>query len=296
MAFPEPEFLPGGERAALRRAIVLTIALGLGLALVLALVPGCARLPSVLQLGGTPLDKNQKAETRLATVERQQVQGAQAEVHQAALALAHAHPTRPVEVARDFVASAQARLDQALGAPTAADETRWRELVAGLLSENAALRAAAEEQRAADASAAALLSQKLAAATAAAERANARALDYAQQRESLADFAAKLKLGFYVLVGLLVLGTGLSIAARFVPALGLASRVVNGVVAPGIAYAAHRAETGLQRIGEGMAKLRTTVGAGAEALIEQCFDGPADADHKTLVAAGATAAGKPPPA
>ncbi len=265
----------------------------LAVSLVALALTGCALWPSTWRIGGTPLEKTEHAKQQLAAAQADAIGGAQAAVHQAGIALASAPDSRAVVVARDFVAEAQALIDQARGAPNAAEVQRYREVVAGLLSENAAVRAAAEKQRATDSAANGELAQKLAAAMAKAERADARALEYARDREGLADFAAKLKLGFYLLIGLLVLGTVLSVAARFVPQLGLAAKVINGVVAPGITFAAHRAQRGLQQVGAGMARLRT-LATNADDLIERAFDGPIDSDHKAFISAAASAAGNGP--
>lgn len=262
---------------------------------ILFAVAACSLIPSGWRIGGSPLDKNERAQAAKGTAIEGAIRGAQKAVHQAEAAL-HQAPAdnRAVALGRDFVAEARLLLDQAKGAPTYAEETEWRQLVAALLSENETVRSAAEKQRASDATLTADLAKRLASATAAAERANERALGYARESEDLADFARKLKLGFFALIGVFVLGTALSIAARFVPALGLAAKVVNGVVAPGITFAAHRAQEGLVRVGQGMARLRSLAG-NAEDLIERSFDGVTDADHQALIAAGATAANPPAP-
>jgi hypothetical protein len=253
------------------------------------LLAGCTLWPSTWRLGGSPLDKHERAAQKLAAAQSEAVGAAQAAVHKAEAAIAVAPPSRPVAVASDFVSQARALLDQAHGAPSAADEAAWRQLVAGLVSENAAIRTAAEKQHAAAIATTADLAHRLAAATATAERANTRALDYARQSEALADFARKLKLGFYALVGLLVLGTVLSLAARFVPALGAAAKVVNAIAAPGITYAATRAEAGLRKVGTALAEMRGSLPAATAAQITDRLDVATDADHQRLIAAGAAA-------
>lgn len=256
-------------------------------ALILSVV-GCTLWPSTWRLGGSPLDKNERTQKQLDARQGEAVAHAQAAVHKAGTALQSAPAdNRPVVVARDFLAEAAALLDQAKGAPTAADSAAWRELVAGLLSDNAQTRAAAERERATQLASTHALAERLAEATAKAERANARALDYAREREELADFAGKLKLGFFAIIGLFVLGTILSIAARFFPAFGLASKVVNSVVAPGITFAAHRAQEGLRRVGQGMATLRKIIPQTADDLIERSFDSVTDEDHQAAIARGA---------
>ena len=257
------------------------------------LLSGCTLWPSSWRLGGSPLDREKRAVENRTQVAGDALGHAQAAVHKAAVALESAPASRPVEVARDFLQEAKGLLDQSHGAPTASAAVEWRALSLNLLSENPAVRAAAEKERAAQADATARLSAQLARATAAAERANTKALAYAAEREELADFAGKLKLGFFALLALVGLGSVLSLAARFFPALGLASKVVNGAIAPGITFVAHRAEDGLRRVGRGMATLRESVTDG-EALIARAFDGVTDADHQRLIASGSTAAGHPP--
>ncbi len=256
---------------------------------------GCSIWPSTWRIGGTPLDRNATAQKKLVATQGEAVAHAQAAVHKAETALQGAPAdNRPVAVAHDFISEARALLDQANGAPSAADESAWRELVAGLVSENATVRAAAERQRATQAASTADLARRLSAATLNAEHANARALDYARDREQLADFAAKLKLGFFALIGLLVVGSLLSFAARFFPQFGLAAKIVNGVVAPGITFAAHRAQVGLRRVGEGFAKFRALAGTNAEDLIERSFDRVVtDSDHRAAISSAAKLAPTP---
>ncbi len=316
-------------RAAARRVAPLTLA-----ALATLSFTGCTLWPSTWRLGGSPLDKQQAAAARLTVAQDAALHRAQAAVHQASAALnalpatsispsprlplsastpntpttpttsvnpstaattaTPSDPTRPLALARDFVAEARALLDQARGAPTAAEAAQWQDLVTALLSDRADIRARAERERTAAVSETARLAEKLAAATAAAQRANDHALAYARDREDLADFAGKLKLGLFLLFALAALGSVLAVAARLFPglgALGLASRVIGGVVAPGLAYAAHRAEAGLADVGAGLAQLRQLAGPTAESLIERAID-PAvtDPHHRALISAGATAA------
>lgn len=101
------------------------------------------------------------------------VKAAQRLTHEAAEALAAAPASRPVEVATEANAGAVALLDQAAGPLTAADLAAVRKQVAGLLSDNAALRAEAEAARAKNRESLAALSERLAradAAVAAAQR------------------------------------------------------------------------------------------------------------------------------
>lgn len=257
-------------------------------ALAMALLAGCTLWPSGWRIGGSPLDKNERAQKELTQAQSAAVSQAQAAVHKAGMALTYAPPEdRAVAVTKDFVAEAQSLLDQSKGTPAFGEQEEWRRLVAGLVSENAAIRSAAEKERANQAAATSDLAKQLGAAMAKAERADARALAYARDREDLADFAGKLKLGFFALIGLVALGTVLSLVARFVPQLSLASKVVNGIVAPGVTFAMHRAQEGLKRVGQGMQNLRKLAGPAAEDLIERSFDSVTDADHQAAISRGA---------
>jgi ABC-type multidrug transport system fused ATPase/permease subunit len=266
-----------------------------GAFLLLLLIAGCSLIPSTWRIGGSPLAKEEKAEAKKAEAREQVLLGAQETAHMTELLLTDSKSDEPaVTEARGYAVQTIDLLDQALGVPSAANAEKWRRLAAGLVTDNATLRAQAKAAQGDRARGVSSVSERFARATAATQRANARALDYARESEGLADFTRKLKLGFYGLIGLIVLGTVLSLAARFFPALGLASKVINGVVAPGITYVAHRAQDGLARVGQGMANLRATA-TNAEELIERCFDGPVDADQKTIIAAAAAAASTRPP-
>ncbi len=265
-----------------------------GALLLLLLIAGCSLIPSTWRIGGSPLDKAEKKETAKTVAREQVLQGAQAAVHKSNLALdAITTPDRPALVAQEYGLQAQDLLDQALGVPPEANIAAWRNLVRRLISENAQIREQAEKDRAAGGRELSRISERFAQATAAAQRANTRAIEYARESEGFANFARKLKLGLFAIVGLLVLGSVLSLVARFVPALGLAAQVVNGLVAPGITYVAGRAQEGLARVGQGMANLRKLT-TGADDLIERAFDGVTDADHQRIIAAAAKAAAGPP--
>jgi regulator of replication initiation timing len=114
------------------------------------------------------------------------LRSAQRNAHGAALALLSAPSSRPVEVATEAAHDATASLDQALGALPAEQVTALRQQIAGLLSENASLRAEAEAARA---------------ATRAEDAAESKALLAAQQRTQEAAAAAaaagaELRAGF----------------------------------------------------------------------------------------------------
>lgn len=96
---------------------------------------------------------------------------AQRNAHSAALALAVAPASAPVAAAADFNASAVALLDQSEGPLQAGEIDKLKRTVAGLLSENAELKAQAQHEREREKESIASLSTKLAKAETASDTA-----------------------------------------------------------------------------------------------------------------------------
>ena len=115
------------------------------------------------------------------------VKAAQRATHETAEALAVAPASRPVEVATESNASAVGLLDQAAGPLTAADLATIRKQVAGLLSDNAKLRAEAEKARDKTREADAALSEKLAKADAAVLAASGKLREAFDRENALAN-------------------------------------------------------------------------------------------------------------
>jgi len=130
-----------------------------------------------------PADKVDRAQDKEEVARHAVVKAAQRSAHSTAAALAAAPTSRPVAVASDSAASTIALLDQAAGPMQAEDLARLRATVAGLLSDNAELRAKAEAQRAADARNIGEVSAALAKAEAASEAAASK-LRIAFEREN----------------------------------------------------------------------------------------------------------------
>lgn len=129
-------------------------------------------------------------------------------------ALAAAPASRPVEVASQFNEQAVALLDQALGAIKLEDLAKLRATVRGLLSENAAIRAAAEQDRATDAAEAAKISARLA-ATQAAHQAALKSLRAGFERENeLANEYRNIEAVVWWFVGALIVVGALGAYAR----------------------------------------------------------------------------------
>lgn len=130
-----------------------------------------------------PADTVDRAQNKEEAARHAVVKAAQRSAHSTATALAAAPASRPVAVAADSNAATVALLDQAAGPMQAEELARLRATVAGLLSENAEIRAKAEAQRAADARSVGEVSAALAKAEAASEAAAAK-LRTAYEREN----------------------------------------------------------------------------------------------------------------
>lgn len=250
------------------------------------LLAGCVGLPSGWSPFKTPVEKFDKKAAQQAEAQVSALQQARAAVHQAWMALQTGTSERAREVADNFLRDGKALMDQVLGAPTLAQETAWRDLVVRLMSENAAIRAKAENERRADAARAAEAADKLAALTAEKERASAKVREYALENERLADMVRKVVWVGGGLAGLWILGQVLALVARFNPALGGISAAVNAVAAPAVQYAYNRAQTGLQKVGEGMAAVRTQLPEVAE-KIRGLMNQATDSDHQQVIGGAA---------
>ena len=125
-----------------------------GLILASSLLGGCATgsgarwYAPATWLSRAPADKADKAAAAVDKAGDAAVKQAQATAHETRIALLSAPPSRPVEVAVAANDNTVALLDQVAGPMTTADTAKLRAMVAGLLSENAAIRSASEKDRA----------------------------------------------------------------------------------------------------------------------------------------------------
>ena len=156
------------------------------------------------------------------------IKAAQRATHETAEALAVAPSSRPVEVATESNAAAVALLDQAAGPLTARDLAAIRKQVAGLLSENATLRAEAERTRTATRADAAKLSDRLAAADAAVLAAGAKLRDAFERENALANQLRGQTALVWILGIVSVLGCAAYVYVRF--ALGGIPGAVGGAI------------------------------------------------------------------
>lgn len=147
-------------------------------------------------------DRSDKADARVAGYKDQAIKAAQKSVHEAKDAIAQAPASRPVDVAKEATDNAAALLDQAAGPLTAAELAAIRSQVAGLLSENAQLRADAEKQREEERGKVATLSTKLADAVRDSQTANDR-LRAAFDRENALANQLRSQRAFLWILGVL---------------------------------------------------------------------------------------------
>lgn len=194
-----------------------------------------------------PADKVDRAQDKEEIARHAVVKAAQRSAHTTAAALAAAPTSRPVAVAADSAASTVALLDQAAGPMQAEDLAKLRATVAGLLSENAEIRAKAEAQRAADARSIGEVSAALAKAEAASEAAAAKLRTAYERENALANELRTQRALLWIACGVALLLAAGWLYARF--ALG------------GIPNA----------VGAGLARLRATNPQAGE-LATQIFD------------------------
>lgn len=221
------------------------VRIGVLAAALLFVLAGCSWIP--WHPFGTPLTAEKKAEAKENTARADVVSGAQAAIHKAsyALDLALVGNPRALALARDFLNDGESLIDQAEGAPSARNETAWRDLVARLASDNAKVRASAEKENAANDKRIAEISDKLAAAMKATEAAEARALKYAAEKEQVAGWFLKLCWISGILLALYFSGQILAFLAHFNPAFAGASRIINSIVSPAMHSLLHRAESAI---------------------------------------------------
>jgi len=160
------------------------------------------------------------------------VKAAQKATHETAEALAVAPASRPVEVATEANAQALALLDQAAGPLTAAELAAIRKQVAGLISENAALRAESEKARAGERANSAALSEQLAAASAAVTKAQAGLREAFDRENTLANELRTQHAIVWIVVIVAVIFGAAYLYARYalggIPvALGSAMRIIR---------------------------------------------------------------------
>lgn len=177
-----------------------------------------------------PADKVDRAQDKEEVARHAVVKAAQRSAHSTAAALASAPASRPVAVASDSAALTVALLDQAAGPMQAEDLAKLRVTVAGLLSENAEIRAKAEAQRAADEQSIGEVSAALAKAEAASEAAAAKLRTAYERENALANELRTQRALLWIAGGVAVLLAAGWLYARFALG-GIPNAVGRGLAA-----------------------------------------------------------------
>jgi hypothetical protein len=162
-----------------------------------------------------PADRVDRAQDKEEVARHAVVKAAQRSAHSTAAALAVAPASRPVAVAADSNASAVALLDQAAGPMEAQDLASLRATVAGLLSENAEIRAKAEAQRATEARTIGEVSAALAKAEAKSEEAAGKLRTAYERENALANELRSQRALFWIAVAVAALVAAGWLYARF---------------------------------------------------------------------------------
>lgn len=155
---------------------------------------------------GKPATDADKAERKESEAKQAALKLAQKATHETQIALAAAPVSRPVDVATSSSTIAASLLDQIAGPLTTSELNSIRSTIAGLLSENAEVRAQAERAQARNSETVAEISTRLAKAHAASEVAD-RNLKLAFERENqLANDLRAQRALIWIVSGVAVLG------------------------------------------------------------------------------------------
>lgn len=162
-----------------------------------------------------PANAVDSAHEKETAAERAAVKLAQKATHETEIALGAATDSRPVTVARESTRTARGLLDQIAGPLTAAELGELRATIAGLLSDNAQIRAEAERNHARDTQTVAEISARLAKTQAASEAAE-KGLRAAFERENnLANELRSARALHWILGGCAVLALAGWVYVRF---------------------------------------------------------------------------------
>lgn len=192
-----------------------------GLALSILLLTGCATgtgarwYAPATWFSGAPAS-NVDTAIRVEDKARDAViKAAQRSAHETAFALSAAPASRPVAVATGFSSDTVSLLDQAAGALPAPELSKLRETVAGLLSENAELRAKAEASQRAEQSSIASVAADLAKASAKTADAEKKLRTAFERENALANELRSQRALAWILGGVAALGFAAYVYLRF---------------------------------------------------------------------------------
>lgn len=239
-----------------------------------------------------PVHEVDELEKKADTSDRTLVTEAQKEIAGTKAALDAAPKSRPVDVAKESAARADALLAQANGSLPAAELAKRLALVQGQLSEVKAERAAAELNLAVERENAAELSKENTAIKGELTAARDTLKTWAVERDETAKKWERMWFWIWCAASLYGASIVLPIVASVFtggaagPVLGLASKLVGFVAAPAIQFAKERAVGGLERVGHALEDFRQDAPQFA-AKITRKFDAYTDADHQRVIGSAA---------
>jgi hypothetical protein len=210
----------------------------------LVFLTGCSVFP--WHPFGTPLTREKAAEQRVEVARDKAGSALVEETHKtrAAIEIAQTNPLG-LPVALQHSRTAVTLADQIHGAPTVIDEVKWQELINRQTSLDAKIREAANAENSGRIRQIAQLSQDLEVKDRDLDRANKKVLEYAKEKEAIADRFLKLCWAVGILVGLYFLGQVLQFLANFNPAFQNAANLVNTFVSPVLHSGFHKARQAL---------------------------------------------------
>jgi hypothetical protein len=165
-----------------------------------------------------------------------------------------------------------------------------QELVAGLFSNDPAIRAAAQKKQDGAEDRAAKLAGELADSKRREDALTTKLEESDKRYQAEAESARRTKFIIYGLIALWLLGNVVSKLAQANPAFAGAAKVFGAVAMPVLSAAKDRAVEGLWKVGHAFAELRAELPPDTAENVTRIFDDHLDSDHKQLVAAAATSA------
>lgn len=194
------------------------------------LLAGCSYIP--WHPFGSPLTAEKKAEQRVELAKSKAGDALVEEVHKTkdAVDLAVAGNARALTVAQEHARVAVTLANQVHGAPTVIDERKWQDLVARQAALDEKVREIAATENARRLNQIDRLSSDLDRKSSDLDSARAEALQYAKEKEAIADRFLKVCWAVGAVVALLVIARILAFVAQFYPGLAPASEIVNGAL------------------------------------------------------------------
>lgn len=252
---------------------------------VAVIVAGCS-------IFSTPVEKQEKAEKKVAASDKSLVTEAQKEMAVGLYVLKAAPKSKPVDISTFAFTRADSLLGQANGPLPAEAVSAQLKIAEGLLSEEQKKRAAAEYALAVQREDA----DELSAENATLKKQLAEAVEatkaWAIERDATAKKWERLWFWIWVAAGVYGASVILPVVASVFsggaagPVLGLVSKAVGYIASPAIQFAKDRAVGGLVKVGHALEDFRQDAPQVA-AKLTRTFDSYTDADHQREIGAAA---------